>query len=414
MNALTTDLPFPRNYATELLTFERGHGIYLEDTDGKQYLDLGAGIAVNALGYGRSDLARIAAEQMQKLVHVSNLYTTPPALELGRRLINSKTDRDGKPFAAVHFGSSGAEANEAALKYARLYAHETRGSDHHRLLTFSSGFHGRTMGALSVTPNPKYRQKFEPLIPGVEVAPYNDVDALERIVDSTFAAVIVEVIQGEGGLSTMTADFAHALNEICARHDVMLIADEIQTGLGRTGHLYAGETVDLRPDIISLSKPLAGGLPLSATLIPTKINELLHVGDHGTTFGGGPVTTAVALHVWDTISDDQFLSGVRNTAEHLEHALGELVDRFEFVRRLRGAGLLRGIELAIPTDTSADIMTRLLAVARERGLLVLKSGVNVIRIAPPLIIASDEVDQGVELLQTVLSQIENEFEGVLS
>lgn len=414
MSATTGDLPFPKNYASELLALERGAGIYVEDTDGTHYLDLGAGIAVNALGYGRLDLAEIAHDQMQKLIHVSNLYTTRPALDLGRALIASTPSTHGKRFAAVHFGNSGTEANESALKYARLYAGATKGPEHHRFLTFSNGFHGRTMGALSVTANAKYRTKFEPLIPGVEVAPFNDPDALENVLDESFAGVIVEVVQGEGGLRVMTREFARALNELTAKYDVMLIGDEIQTGLARTGFLYGAEAVGLEPDIVSLSKPLAGGLPLSATLIPAKVNDILHVGDHGSTFGGGPVTTAVARRVWDIVSDLEFLAQVRVTAEHLEQGLARLVERFDFITGTRGLGMLRGLEVATPEDQTAEIMSRILSVARENGLLILKSGGNIIRIAPPLVITADEIDRGLGLLEVTLSHIAQEFKGVLA
>lgn len=414
MSATTGDLPFPKNYASELLALERGAGIYVEDTDGTRYLDLGAGIAVNALGYGRLDLAEIAHDQMQKLIHVSNLYTTRPALDLGRALIASTPSTQGKRFAAVHFGNSGAEANESALKYARLYASATKGPDHHRFLTFSHGFHGRTMGSLSVTANAKYRAKFEPLVPGVEVAPFNDPEALENVLDESFAGVIVEVVQGEGGLRVMTREFARALNELTAKYDVMLIGDEIQTGLGRTGYLYGSEAVGLEPDIVSLSKPLAGGLPLSATLIPARVNDILHVGDHGSTFGGGPVTTAVARRVWDIVSDLEFLAQVRVTAEHLEQGLARLVERFDFITGTRGLGMLRGLEVAAPEDRTAEIMSRILAVARENGLLILKSGGNIIRIAPPLVITADEIDRGLGLLEVALSHIAEEFKGVLA
>jgi acetylornithine/N-succinyldiaminopimelate aminotransferase len=414
MSATTGDLPFAKNYASELLTLERGAGIYVEDTDGTQYLDLGAGIAVNALGYGRTDLAEIAYEQMLKLIHVSNLYTTRPALELGHGLLEKHPGRSGKRFAAAYFGNSGTEANEAALKYARLYAHETKGPGHHHVLSFTNAFHGRTMGALSVTPKSKYRKKYEPLIPGMKLAPYNDPAALERVAGGGLAAVIVEVVQGEGGLTVMTREFAAALNELCAKHDVLLIADEIQTGLGRTGFLFASEAVGLDPDILTLSKPLAGGLPLSATLIPAKVNELLHPGDHGSTFGGGPVTTAVARRVWDIVSDLEFLAQVRVAAEHLETGLSRLVKRFAFLTGLRGMGLLRGLEVSAPDDEVGDVMTRILEVAREHGLLVLKSGTNIIRIAPPLVITPAEIDRGLGLLEVTLAHIEGEFKGVLS
>ena len=255
------DPPYPKNYATELLVIEEGDGVYLKDSAGRTYLDFGSGIAVNALGYGREDIAEIVSRQMKKLVHMSNLYATRPALELAEKIVA------GGNFAAVHFGNSGTEANEAALKYARLYAYRKKGPEHHKLLAFKGAFHGRTMGALSCTPTAAYRDPFEPLVPGCEFAPFNDSKALEETLDGSFAAVIVEVVQGEGGLAVMTEDFAKALNTLCAKHDVILIADEVQTGLGRTGSFYASEGVGLSPDIITLAKPLAGGLPLSATLL---------------------------------------------------------------------------------------------------------------------------------------------------
>ena len=231
--AFVEGVPFPKNYSSRFLMLTRGEGVRVEDRAGNRYLDFGAGIAVNALGYGREDLARAAYEQMLKLVHVSNLYATEPATELAAELVASG------PFAAVHFGNSGTEANEAALKYARLYAHRTRGEGHHKILCFEGAFHGRTLGALSCTPSAKYQDPFRPLLPGVEVLPFNDPATLEETLDDSFAAVIVEVVQGEGGLACMSPEFSGALVRTCRRNDVILIADEVQTGLSRTGTLYA-------------------------------------------------------------------------------------------------------------------------------------------------------------------------------
>ena len=410
---ITTDTPFPKQYAREVLTLKKGKGSYVKDTEGRRYLDFGAGIAVNALGYGRRDLARSAARQMRRLIHVSNLYTTEPTLEFARRILESAREAVGGDYQAVHFGNSGTEANEAALKYARLYA-ATRDGEHHRFLSFSHGFHGRTMGGLSVTANQKHRKKFEPLIPGCEYAPYNDVEALESTLDGRFAAVIVEAVQGEGGLTTMTEEFAQALNRLCAEHDVLLIADEVQTGLGRTGTLFGSERVGLKPDIITLSKPLGGGLPLSATVLPGKVNDRLELGDHGTTFGGGPVTTGVGLRVWERISQPKFLEEVRGKADHLERRLGELQSRFPFIEQIKGAGMLRGLALHAPADRVGEIMKSALKHARERGLLVLKSGDNVIRIAPPLVITQKELDRGCEMLADTLSYLQNHYEGALA
>ncbi|MBN2510734.1 MAG: aspartate aminotransferase family protein [Spirochaetales bacterium] len=387
--------PFPRNYAPEFLELERGKGAWLYDTAGKKYLDFGSGISVNALGYGRKDLAKIAKIQMEKLIHVSNLYTTAPAVELAQKLTGFGS------FAAVHFGNSGAEANEAALKYARLCAQRKKGPEAFKLLSFSDGFHGRTMGALSVTPKDLYRTPFEPLVPGCTVLPFNDVEALETGLTKDYAAVIVEPLQGEGGLNLMSQDFAKTLNRLCEMHDVILIADEIQTGLGRLGEIFASDIVGLKPDIITLAKPLAGGLPLSATLIPEKINSLLKPGEHGTTFGGGPVTTAVALRVVETITAPRFLAHVREISSVMEDRLEELAAAFSCVGCRYGTGMLQGVSIT-GHATAGDVIAR----CREKGLLLLKSGTDRIRIAPPLIISEKELEYGVAIIEKVLTQLE--------
>ena len=413
-SALVTKTPFPRNYAAQLLNIVSGKGVYVTDAAGKRYLDFGSGIAVNALGYGLKDLSKRLRKQVTQLVHISNLFANRPAVDLARRLLKIQVEGSSKKFAAVHFGNSGAEANEAAIKYARLYAMATRGPGHHKILSFSHGFHGRTLGALSITPTQKYRTKFEPLIPGCESVEYNDPEAVRRAVDDSFSAVIVEVVQGEGGLTMMTGEFATALNEACAANDVLLIADEIQTGLGRTGRLLGSSVAGLDPDIVSLSKPLAAGLPLSATLIPAKVNDHVEVGDHGTTFGGGPVTAEAGLYMLDRITAPHFLESVRKRAAHLDHRLGELAGELPCVAGLRGAGLLRGLEIVAPeagasaadrtADGGAARLSDIMSKARERGLLVLRSGKNILRIAPPLIITEKEIDRGVEIVRSVLEE----------
>lgn len=407
MNRSTGTTSVPKHYATERPLFLRGKGAYLFDDAGTKYLDLGAGIAVNALGYGRRDLARVAARQMRKVVHVSNLYATEAALKLGDRLVASWP---GEPerFAACFFGNSGTEANEAAIKFARLYAHETKGPGNHRLVSFERAFHGRTLGALAMTPTPAYREKFEPLMPGTETLPYNDPEALETGLDSGVAGVIVEAVQGEGGLEVMAPEFAARLNELCRRHDIVLIADEIQTGLGRTGELYGSRAVGLEPDVVTLSKPLAGGLPLSATLIPARINDLLHPGDHGTTFGGGPVTCAVALKVWDIVADNGFLGEVRRKAGLLDELLREIAETNPAVEGLWGTGLLRGIGLRLTEGREKETMKSVIDAAAARGVLVLRSGANRIRIAPPLTITDAELRRGVAVVREVLAAWQSE------
>jgi acetylornithine/N-succinyldiaminopimelate aminotransferase len=391
--AMATSLPFPPQYGSELLIVKRGRGVWLEDAAGKKYLDFAGGIAVNALGYGRGDLAKIAMKQMRRLPHISNLFTTEPALELARAILAREPGR----FASVFFGNSGTEANEAALKYARLHAVRTRGPGHEKLLCFSGAFHGRTLGSLSCTPSPKYQDPYAPLLPGVVVAPFNDVEALRKTLSDGFAGVIVEVIQGEGGLAAMTAEFAAALNEACARTGAVLIADEVQTGMARTGTFYASDGVGLKPDLITLAKPLGGGLPLSAVLIPEKVNAVIHVSDHGTTFGGGPVTTAVAKKVWDTVSAPDFISHVQEMGGVLQEGIERIKAAYpQKVGELRGKGLLRGFEY-----TGGEVKD-LLDALRTHGMLALRSGANVVRIAPPLVITRKEIETGINLIKEAL------------
>ena len=398
-DAIVTEHRFPNAFSAELLLLDHGNGCRLTDAAGKSYLDLGAGIAVNALGYGRGDLADVAAAQMRKLVHVSNLYTTGPALELARKLT-------GDRFAAVQYMNSGAEANESAIKFARMYAHRgSANTGRSKILAFTGAFHGRTYGALACTPTPKYQEPFGPMLPGVEVAPYNDVDALRAKLDGSFAGVIVEVVQGEGGLAAMTPEFAAALNAGCAEHDVILIADEVQTGLGRCGHLFASDGVGLEPDIVTLAKPLAGGLPLSAVLLPAAVNDRLHFGEHGTTFGGGPVTCALASHVFDVLTEPAFLADVRKRGERLRQGLESLRDAHG-LGPVVGAGMLRGVHVPGAVSGPSGEQPRIQALTtalRDAGVLVLRSGDDVMRIAPPLVISADQLDEGLRRIDAALS-----------
>lgn len=399
--AMAAGHPFPRCFSEELLIMEKGEGVYLEDKEGKRYLDFAGGIAVNALGYGRADLAEIVARQMKKLPHISNLFTTGPALELGRKMVKRGV------FQAVQFLNSGSEANETALKFARLYAQRTRGKDSYNLLCFHNAFHGRTMGALSVTPTAKYQEPFAPLIPGTKAIDFNDCRALESTLNAGYAAVITEVVQGEGGLEVMTPDFAVTLNRLCRELDVLLIVDEVQTGLSRTGTFFAFEGVGLEPDLVTLAKPLAGGLPLSAVLIPEKVNSLIHLGEHGTTFGGGPVTTAVASKIWDLLSEEDFIASVAEKGDYFTGLLRKLSSRFDFLGEVRGRGLLLGLEVVKSSESEEDPLPGLLEELRKKGLLVLRSGKSFLRFAPPLVISREEIFLGVDMMEEVFSSIES-------
>lgn len=396
--------PLPNNYSKEFLVIKRGNGAWLEDTTGKRYLDFTGGIAVNALGYGREDIAKIAYEQMKRVTHTSNLFTTEPVIELAEKMT------EGTNFSAVHFSNSGSEANETALKYARLYSLRTKGENAYKYICFTNAFHGRTLGALSCTPKPKYQDPFKPLIPGITVLEYNNIEELKKTADKTYAGIIVEVIQGEGGLASMTPDFARTLNDVCRKNNIVLIADEVQTGLSRTGTFYAWEAVGLEPDIVTLAKPLAGGLPLAATLIPEKINGLIHVGEHGTTFGGGPVTTSVASRVWDVLSDGLFIKEVKDKGEYFKSILLKLAESYDFLGMVKGRGLLAGVEFTgmgkdRGEDSFQDDIRRIIVSARDSGLLILRSGVNVLRFAPPLIISREELAIGVNKLKSVFKKI---------
>lgn len=397
--AMAAGHPFPRCFSEELLVMEKGEGVYLEDKAGKCYLDLAGGIAVNALGYGRDDLAEIVARQMKKLPHISNLFTTEPALELARKMVKRSA------FQAVQFLNSGSEANETALKFARLYAQRSRGKDSYNLLCFHNAFHGRTLGALSVTPTAKYQEPFVPLIPGTKAIDFNDSEALEATLNSSYAAVITEVVQGEGGLEAMTPGFAATLNRLCRELDVLLIVDEVQTGLSRTGTFFAFEGVGLEPDLVTLAKPLAGGLPLSAVLIPEKINSLIHLGEHGTTFGGGPVTTAVASKIWDLLAEEDFIASVAEKGEYFKGLLRKLSSRFAFLGEVRGKGLLLGLEVVSSSESGQDPLPGMLEELRKEGVLVLRSGGSFLRFAPPLVINHKEIARGVAIMEEVFSNI---------
>lgn len=403
-SAIVSQPPLPKQYGEELLVFERGEGCRLIDRSGRRYLDMGSGISVNALGYGREDLAEIAAAQMKKLIHISNLFATEPELELATKMVAAPIPGSAHAkFEAVHFGNSGTESNETALKYARLYAYNRKGKGHHRILAFSNSFHGRTMGALSITANPAYREPFEPLIPGAEILPLNDIKALTAAMDETVCAVIVEPVQGEGGLNMVRGDFAKALNSLCRSYDALLIADEVQSGLGRCGALFASGIVGLEPDIICLAKPLAGGLPLSAVLVPAKVNALLKPGHHATTFGGGPVTTAVASAVWDILSAPDFLAEVRRKGELIESLLAAGLTDLGVTGEVRGAGMLRGVRLEADAYDGAWC-GKVLKEAQEAGLIILKTGADVLRLAPPLVMKDEEIQEGITLLLKIIKE----------
>jgi len=365
------------------VVFTRGEGSYLFDREGKRYLDFAAGIAVNALGHGHPDWLEALQKQGQRLTHVSNLFHTEPQVELARRLVESS-------FAErVFFSNTGAEANEAALKFARKWARLNYGADKHEVIAFEGAFHGRTMGALSLTHKPAYRLAFEPLVPGVTFVPFNDLAAAERAISDRVCAVFVEPIQGESGVHVAEAEFLTGLRKLCDQHHALLVFDEVQCGLGRTGRLWAHEWTGVTPDIMTLAKPLAGGLPIGATLVTERIASAIEPGDHGSTFAAGPLVCSVACVVFDEVSRPDLLQRVVTSGEKLRTGLFALGE--ERIIELRGRGLLLGVQGRGPVKP-------LIEAARRGGLIVIGAGEDVLRICPPLTITPEEIDAGLRVL----------------
>ena len=380
-----------QTYGRPDIVFTHGEGCYLYDTEGKRYLDMNAGIAVTALGHSDPEWTKVVAEQAGKLTHISNLYHNGPQADLAKKLVtNSFADR-------VFFCNSGAEANEAALKFARKYINKMEKADKTKIVAFSSGFHGRTVGALSVTYKEKYRAPFAPLMPDVSFVTYNDIDAATEAIDERTAIVIVEPVQGEGGVNPAKPEFLQALRDLCDQHEAVLIFDEIQCGLGRTGKLFAYEAYGITPDIMTLAKPLAGGLPIGATLMVQKIADVVKPGDHGSTFAGGPLVCRAGSLVVDRVNDPEFLAHVRSMGNYLLESLQEALPA-EKVVDVRGMGLMVGVQLNIPV---APIVPK----AAEKGVLVISAGEDVLRLVPPLIINKEQIDDAVAVISEIVSDL---------
>lgn len=364
-----------------------GEGSELIAEDGTRYLDFTAGIAVNALGYNHPVIREAVLRALDTgLLHVSNLYRTEPGERLAAELVGRLFDGYGQAF----FCNSGAEANEGAFKFARKWAGKTG------IVAFSGSFHGRLFASLAATDRPDYRRPFEPLLAGVQIVPLEDREAAARAITDATAAVIIEPVQGEGGVRPVAPDFLAFLRQLCDQRRAALIFDEVQCGLGRTGTLFACEQVGVTPDLLTLAKPLAGGLPMGAVLLNDRVAAALAPGDHATTFGGGPFVASVALEVLRTVGDAGFLADVRAQGAWLGDRLTKMATTRPRIRAVRGKGLMWGIELAEPA-------TPFVAAAREQRLLILTAGPNVIRIVPPLTISRAELERGVAVLAELLA-----------
>jgi predicted acetylornithine/succinylornithine family transaminase len=379
-----------QTYARPPFVLTDGEGVYVFDDQGKKYLDCAAGIAVNALGYGDSALVKVIREAAGGLVHTSNLFYTAPQVELAKALVQ-------KSFAdRVFFANTGTEAIEGSLKFARKYHKERGETGRTGFVAFRGSFHGRTMASLAITDSEKYQAPFRPLMPGVTFANYNDLDSVRSAITNETAAVVVEPVQGEGGVYPGTNDFLKGLRALCDERGLLLIFDEIQCGMGRTGKLWAHEWADVRPDIMTLAKPLAGGLPIGAVLMTEAVARAMHAGEHGTTFGGGPMVTSVALYVLNRIADSKFLAHVQETGNYMMERLSEV--NSPHIREIRGRGLMVGVEL----DTDAQPV---LNKGYDHGLLLIKARERVVRFVPPLIIEKKHVDELVDKFGKILAEL---------
>jgi predicted acetylornithine/succinylornithine family transaminase len=377
-------------YARQPLSLERGEGAWVWDTEGRKYLDLTAGIAVNALGHADPLVVAAIHEQASRMAHTSNLYFTP----LHGRMAQVLCRHGGMDKA--FFCNSGTEANEAAIKFARKFWHERGSTWRHEIVSFQDSFHGRTYGALSATGQDKIQTGFGPLLPGF-VRSALSPEGLRESVGAHTAAVILEPILAEGGVIEPSPEFIATLNELQEKHGFLLIADEIQTGLGRTGEWFAHKAIGLRPDLVTLAKPLGGGLPLGAVLLKQTVADAIKPGDHGTTFGGNPVAVAAGLAVLDRLERPGFLEGVREVAARLRAGLASLSGRGPF-GEVRGKGFLIGIQVSCDPG-------KIMEAAREEGLIVYRAGAHVLRLLPPLVLSAGQADLAVEGLRKVADRI---------
>ena len=378
-------------YGRAPICLVRGDGMRVWDSDGKEYLDFTSGIAVVALGHCHPRVTGAIQEAAGTLLHVSNLFHTAPQIHLAKLLVeHSFADR-------VFFGNSGAEANEAALKLARKYARERISSDRYEFVSTRNSFHGRTFAALAATGQEKYQHGFEPLVPGFKHVPYNDLRAMERAIDNRTAGVIVECIQGEGGVHLADDDYLRGLRKLCDQSGALLIIDEIQTGVARTGRLWAYQHYGIEPDIMTLAKALANGVPIGAMLTREDIASVLIAGTHGSTFGGTPFVTSVALATMTTVLDGKLWEQAAQRGRYLMDGLRAIQASNPKVQVVRGRGLLIGAELSVPAGPIVDA-------CREAGLLVLSAGEKVLRLTPPLIVAERECEQALGIIKTVLGR----------
>jgi len=376
-------------YAPSPISIVRGRGSRVYDLEGREYLDFVAGIAVNTLGHAHPDLVAAIQKQAQHLLHASNLYYTEPQVKLAKALVDHSFAKK------VFFCNSGAEANEAAIKLARRYAHQKHGPDRYEIITMLNSFHGRTMATLTATGQEKVQKGFEPLLPGFKYVPLNNMPELEKALSAKTAAVMLELVQGEGGVHVADRTYLKSLRELCRQHDVLLVFDEVQTGMGRTGTLFAYEQLGVHPDIMTLAKGLGGGVPIGACLATDEVAAAFSPGSHASTFGGNPLACAAALAVLRVLLEGRVLEQSRRMGDYLAKGLLDLKDRLHIVKDVRGLGLLQGMELTIEGKPVVDDCL-------ARGLLINCTMERVLRFVPPLIITQHEIDRLLDTLSQIL------------
>ncbi len=375
------------------VVFDHGEDVYLYDTEGKKYLDFAAGIAVNSLGYSNETYKNALKDQVDRLLHISNLYYSEPIADAAEKLLKvSKMDR-------VFFTNSGTEAIEGAIKAAKKYAYTRDGHNGHEIIALNHSFHGRSLGALSVTGNAHYREPFGPLLPGVQFADFNDLQSIKIKITNRTCAIIMETVQGEGGIYPADPEFLKAVRALCDEKDILLIFDEIQCGMGRCGEMFAWQAYDVKPDILTSAKALGCGVPVGAFLMTEKVAEKSLVpGDHGTTYGGNPFVGAAVSAVLDIYEEKQIVNHVKEISAYLEAKLDELVEKYDCLTARRGMGLMQGVVSTIAPGKIA-------AKALENGLIVISAGSDVIRLVPPLVIEKEHVDEMIVKLESTLEAL---------
>jgi acetylornithine/N-succinyldiaminopimelate aminotransferase len=381
-----------KTYNRYPVVFDHGDGVFLYDTDGNEYLDFAAGIAVMGLGYHDKEFDDALKGQVDKLLHTSNLFYNVPAVEAGELILKaSQMDK-------VFFTNSGTEAIEGALKIARRYAYNKDKSHDHEIIAMNHSFHGRSLGALSVTGNDHYQEPFKPLIPGIRFADYNDLDSVKALINDKTCAVIMETVQGEGGIYPATEEFLKGIRKLCDEHDMLLILDEIQCGMGRTGTMFAWQKYGVKPDVMTTAKALGNGVPIGAFLACGKAATAMEPGDHGTTYGGNPFVTAAAAKVLELFEKRKIVDHVKEVGDYLWEQTEALLKKYDIIIGHRGLGLIQGLELSVP---AAPIVEDALL---EEKLVIISAGANVIRLVPPLVISKEHVDAMLVKLETVLKK----------